>query len=254
LESRLAVGIDFPDDQVPELEPHELEELLEAIAKGIRELIAQGKKGRIWREGLATVIVGKPNVGKSSLLNRLVGHRRALVTEIPGTTRDVIEEIVNLSGLPLRLLDTAGIRKTSDVVERLGVDAAKEQLQAAELVLLVLDATRPWEDEDAFIYSFCQGKKVLFLLNKIDVGRVLTRADLKRLYPGEQIIPLSVEEGQGLDQLEEAILQFALGPGQQIEHVSVSNRRHLDALQGAEDAVADATLLSKQDLVMILSV
>jgi len=111
------------------------------------------------REGLATVIVGKPNVGKSSLLNVLVGHKRALVTDIPGTTRDVIEETINLSGLPLRLLDTAGIRRTSDIVERLGVEAAKEQLAAAELVLMVLDAERPWEDEDQLIYSLCQGRR-----------------------------------------------------------------------------------------------
>ncbi|MGI6596917.1 MAG: tRNA uridine-5-carboxymethylaminomethyl(34) synthesis GTPase MnmE [bacterium] len=242
LEVRLEVGIDFPDDEVPELEGAELTSRLQGLVAEVEGLIAEGEQGRIWREGLATVIVGKPNVGKSSLLNVLVGHKRALVTDIPGTTRDVIEETINLSGLPLRLLDTAGIRRTSDIVERLGVEAAKEQLAAAELVLLVLDAERPWEDEDQLIYSLCQGKKILLLLNKIDVGQVLTAAEVKRRFPREEVIPLSVKEGQGLEQLEDTIIRFAVGNGQRVEHVSVSNRRHLEALSRARDALEEAMM------------
>ena len=162
LEAQLEVGIDFPDEDLPELERLGLKQRLAEISQQIERLLAEGEQGRIWREGLATVIAGKPNVGKSSLLNLLVGHKRALVTDIPGTTRDVIEETINLAGLPLRLLDTAGIRKTDDVVEQLGVNTAKEQLKAAELVLLVLDAERPWEDEDQLIYSLCSNKKLFF--------------------------------------------------------------------------------------------
>ena len=183
---------------------------------------------------------GKPNVGKSSLLNALVGRQRALVTDIPGTTRDVIEEVINLSGLPLRLLDTAGIRKTKDVVEQLGVEAAKDQLASAQLVLMVLDAERPWEDEDQLIYSLCQGKKILLLLNKIDVGKVLTVDKIKQLCPHEEVIPLSVKEGQGLKDLEQAIIRFALGNRQQVEHVCVSNLRHLEALNKAKDALQES--------------
>jgi len=239
LEAQLEVGIDFPDEDLPELERLGLKQRLAEISQQIERLLAEGEQGRIWREGLATVIAGKPNVGKSSLLNLLVGHKRALVTDIPGTTRDVIEETINLAGLPLRLLDTAGIRKTDDVVEQLGVNTAKEQLKAAELVLLVLDAERPWEDEDQLIYSLCSNKKTLLLLNKIDVGRKLTPADLEQLCPQEQIIPISVKTKQGLDKLEEAIVQSAFG-GQQLEHVSVSNRRHLEALKRGQTALKEA--------------
>ncbi|HHV07851.1 MAG TPA: tRNA uridine-5-carboxymethylaminomethyl(34) synthesis GTPase MnmE [Firmicutes bacterium] len=241
LEARMEVAIDFPDDDLPELSPEQLQDRLNRLISELESLIAQGEQGRVWREGLATVIIGKPNVGKSSLLNALVGRQRALVTDIPGTTRDVIEEVINLSGLPLRLLDTAGIRKTKDVVEQLGVEAAKEQLALAQLVLLVLDAERGWEDEDELIFSLCQGKKTLILLNKIDVGKVLTVQDVKRFCPGEEVIPLSVKKGYGFKELEDKIIRFALGSQQAIEHVSVSNLRHLEALDRARKALQETS-------------
>jgi tRNA modification GTPase len=240
LEARMEVGIDFPEDEIPELKQAEVSLKLEKWQSALAGLIAEGEAGRIWREGLVTVIVGKPNVGKSSLLNALVGRKRALVTDIPGTTRDVIEEVINLSGLPLRLLDTAGIREAKDVVERLGVEAAKEELAAAQLVLLVLDATQGWQPEDQLIYSLCQGKKMLILLNKIDVGGTLTVEEVKQHCPREEVVPLSVKEGWGLKELEDTIIRLVLEDGAKIEHVSVSNFRHVEALKAARTAVKEA--------------
>lgn len=240
LEAQIEVAIDFPEDDIPEVNYKDLSLRLGKWETALTDLIAEGEAGRIWREGLATVIVGKPNVGKSSLLNALVGRKRALVTDIPGTTRDVIEEVVNLSGLPLRLLDTAGIREASDMVERLGVEAAKEELAAAQLVLLMVDAETGWEEEDEIIYSLCQGKKMLILLNKIDVGSRLTAKEIKQHCPQEEVVLLSVKEGLGLKELEDAIIRLAVGSESKLEHVSVTNFRHVEALKAAKAAIKDA--------------
>ncbi|MGI6129197.1 MAG: tRNA uridine-5-carboxymethylaminomethyl(34) synthesis GTPase MnmE [bacterium] len=240
LEAWMEVGIDFPEDDIPELDQAEVSRKLARWQQQLAALIAQGETGHRLREGLAVVIVGKPNVGKSSLLNALVGRKRALVTDIPGTTRDVIEEIINISGLPVRLLDTAGIRQAKDKVEQLGVEAAKEELKAAELVLMVADATRGWQEEDWLIYSLCQGKKILVLLNKTDVGGGLTVEEVKQHCPDEEVIPLSVKEGWGLQKLEETIYNWALKGEVDVEHVSVSNLRHIEALKAAQAAVKEA--------------
>ncbi|HHY92304.1 MAG TPA: tRNA uridine-5-carboxymethylaminomethyl(34) synthesis GTPase MnmE [Firmicutes bacterium] len=248
--AQLEVGIDFPEDDIPELAPGELTSRLEAVRKGVEQLLATGRRGRVLREGLATVIVGKPNVGKSSLLNALLGTRRALVTNVPGTTRDVIEEVVDIQGVPVRLLDTAGIRETSDVVERLGVEASKERLQEASLVLFMLDAERGWEEEDGEILSLCAGRETLVLLNKMDVGGGLSKEEAERRCQGLRVIPLSVQEGWGLADVERAIaeLVYAGGPGS--EHAAVSNIRHLTALEGARSALEEALNALRQGLTL----
>jgi len=235
--AQLEVGIDFPEDDIPELRPPELAARLEEILLGVEKLIAGGRQGRVLREGLPTVIVGKPNVGKSSLLNALVGTRRALVTDVPGTTRDVIEEVVSIRGIPVRLLDTAGIRETSDLVERLGVEATKERLKEAELVLFLLDAERGWEKEDAEILSLLSGCAMLVLVNKLDVGRQLTVKEAERLCPGRKVIGLSVKEGWGIEALEEAIAEMVYGGLGTEEYASVSNIRHLQALEAARESL-----------------
>ncbi|MDI3538382.1 MAG: tRNA modification GTPase [Bacillota bacterium] len=240
LAAELEVGIDFPEDDIPELTPPELAARLEEVIRGIEKLIAGGKQGRILREGLPTVILGKPNVGKSSLLNALVGERRALVTDVPGTTRDVIEEVVNIRGIPVRLLDTAGIRETSDLVERLGVEATKERLGEAELVLFMLDAERGWEGDDAEILALCQGRATLVLVNKLDVGRKLTVKEAEELCPGRRVIGLSVKEGWGIEALEEAIAEMVYGGAGTGEYASVSNIRHLKALEAARENLKGA--------------
>lgn len=246
----LEVGIDFPEDEVPELTPEELALRLERIRERIEKLCTTGRSGRILREGLPTVIVGKPNVGKSSLLNALVGARRALVTDVPGTTRDVIEEVVSIRGIPVRLLDTAGIRETPDKVERLGVEAAKERLAGADLVLLVLDASRAWEEEDARIQALCAGKETVVLLNKTDMGGGLTLAEAKRRCPGREVIPASVKEGWGLEELEEAIVRLVYGGRVTGAQESVSNVRHLTALEAARNNLTEAIAAARSGLTL----
>ncbi|MDI3523031.1 MAG: tRNA modification GTPase [Bacillota bacterium] len=240
LAAQLEVGIDFPEDDIPELAPAELAKRLEGAARELERLLAGGRRGRVLREGLPTVIVGKPNVGKSSLLNALVGARRALVTEVPGTTRDVIEEVVDIRGVPVRLLDTAGIRETSDRVEKLGVAATKERLAEAALALFVLDAARGWEKEDEAIWSLCAGRSSLVLLNKMDVGGRLTPEEAQRHCPGAKVIPLSVKAGWGLEAVEEAIADLVYGGTAEMEHAGVSNIRHLEALEEARQNLKEA--------------
>lgn len=241
LEAWLEVGIDFPEDDIPELRNEELVARLQSIEKEITQLLARGQSGRVLREGLPAVIVGKPNAGKSSLMNALTGTQRALVTDIPGTTRDVLEETINVGGVPVRLLDTAGIRETGDLVERLGVEAAKERLDKAELVLLVLDAERGWEKEDEEILALCHGRNTLVLLNKIDIGTALTVDEVEARCHGMRVLPVAAKQGLGLERLEAAILDFVYGGKvQSSEHISVSNARHLAALETARANVQAA--------------
>lgn len=186
--------------------------IVEEVCKDLKMLIKSSENGELLREGIHTVIVGKPNAGKSSLLNLLVGRERAIVTEIPGTTRDVIEEQIQLGGIPLSVVDTAGIRDTSDVVEKIGVDKAKEYLYNADLIIYVVDSTRPLDENDDEIMKMLGGRKVILLWNKSDLEPVVKLKDLEdRLRSIEEaykIIPVSAKEGTGMVELEDTIRQM----------------------------------------------
>ncbi len=169
---RVEASIDFPEDDVPEVESQEMINILNNIILDIEKLISTADDGMVFREGLKTVIVGKPNVGKSSLLNRLLNENRALVTDIPGTTRDVIEEVLNLQGIPLRLLDTAGIRESEDLVEQLGVQRAMELVDQADLILHVLDRSAHLSEEDQVLLTKTAKKKRIIIINKTDLPAV----------------------------------------------------------------------------------
>lgn len=166
---RIEASIDFPEDDIPDVEYSEMKEILADIHQDITRLLATADSGKVLREGLKTVITGKPNVGKSSLLNRLLNENRALVTDIPGTTRDVIEEVLNLQGIPLRLLDTAGIRESDDLVEQMGVERAIQLIDEADLVLHVLDASSELTEDDFSLLEKTAKKQRVLIVNKIDL-------------------------------------------------------------------------------------
>lgn len=246
--AQLEAAIDFPEEDIEELAAEEVDKrITEALAK-LNDLLATAQTGRILRDGLQTVIIGKPNVGKSSLLNALLREKRAIVTDIPGTTRDVIEEYVNIRGIPLRIVDTAGIRETTDLVEQIGVQRAKEFLQKADLVLLLLDASLPLSREDRQIIDLLADQPVLVLVNKSDLPVRLDLQELAELLPEQQMLRISVEQGSGLQELEQAITDRVYrGEVSASEGALVANARHVHLLeqtvgrlQAASQTIADA--------------
>ena len=173
---------------------------MDALIAECGRLIASAENGRLLKEGINTVIVGKPNAGKSSLLNLLAGRERAIVTEIAGTTRDVLEEAVSLHGISLNVIDTAGIRSTSDVVEKIGVEKAEQYAKEADLILYMADSSIPMDESDEHILKLIEGKKCIVLLNKSDLTPVLTETKLKEKLPaGVPVVKVSVKEREGLD-------------------------------------------------------
>ncbi len=225
-------GIDFPEEDIETGSNHTMIESLSGLLKGIDGLLAGYDYGRILRDGFATAIVGKPNVGKSSLLNALLKQDRAIVTEIPGTTRDVLEEYVNISGVPLKILDTAGIRHSHDVVEQEGIRRSMAAIDSADLVLPMLDGSRPLTDEDRRVLEMVQGKQTIIIINKADLPRRL------ELSGAEIQVSISCRTGEGLDVLKQAVLSLAkLGRIGDREHSPAVNLRHKTALEQARTSL-----------------
>ncbi|KHO61584.1 MULTISPECIES: tRNA uridine-5-carboxymethylaminomethyl(34) synthesis GTPase MnmE [Thermoanaerobacter] len=228
--------IDFPEEDVEELERKEMLETSKEIVEDIDKLIASSESGRIIREGLKTAIIGKPNVGKSSLLNALLKENRAIVTDIPGTTRDIIEEYVNVKGIPIKLIDTAGIRDTDELVEKIGVAKSKEVLGEADLILFVLDSSRELTKEDYEIFDILTGKNIIFVLNKIDLPKKIDEKELKNLTKDGIIIEVSTVEKIGLEELENTIYNLVFrGDISVREDEIVINSRHKEALINAKN-------------------
>ncbi len=204
--AHVEVNIDYPEyDDVEEMTHRLLLEKATEVKNEIERLLQTAQQGKVLRDGLATVIVGRPNVGKSSLLNSLAHENRAIVTDIPGTTRDVIEEYVNVRGVPLRLLDTAGIRETEDIVERIGVERSRKVLKEADLILLVLNYNEPLTEEDERLFEAVKGMDVIVIVNKTDLPKRIDMERVQQLAQGAPIITTSLLEEKGIDQLEEAI-------------------------------------------------
>ena len=221
------VVLDYPEEGIDDPLPVELRDNLEAVYEEATRLIESYDKGKKIKEGIKTVIVGKPNVGKSTLLNSLLREERAIVTHVAGTTRDVIEEVINIKGIPLVLVDTAGIRQTDDIVENIGVEKSKEFIEKADLVLLVLDASRELEDEDREVINQINEnhKKVIVLLNKIDLER---KIDLDE-YNFENIVEISAQKNVGIEDMEEKIYSFIVDEKVEdsSEKLIITNVRHL---------------------------
>lgn len=239
--AHVEASIDFPEDDVEDLTYNELQKNGNLVLEKINKLLSTVYTGKILREGLKTVILGKPNVGKSSLLNAILRENRAIVTDIPGTTRDVIEEYVNINGVPLKIVDTAGIRETEDIVERLGVNKAKELLNEADLVIAVFDTSTELSKEDFDIINLIKDKKVIILLNKSDLPSKIDEKDMNKYLPGKRIINTSMSKNEGIDKLEEIIEDMFLSSEVKISNNTIiTNVRHRDQLLKAKENIDDA--------------
>ncbi|MBO2531286.1 tRNA modification GTPase [Planifilum fulgidum] len=239
--AHLAVNVDYPEYDAEELTAKTLLSRCRQIEGEILRLLETARQGKILRDGIATVIVGRPNVGKSSLLNALSQENKAIVTDIPGTTRDVIEEYVNVRGIPLRLVDTAGIRETEDVVERIGVERSRRALEQADLVLLVLNYAEPLTEDDRKLLEAVRSHTAIVVVNKTDLERRIDLEEVRRLIGDTPLVTLSLKEERGLDRLEEAIGElFFAGKVEGTEATYVSNVRHIHLLERALGNVRDA--------------
>ncbi len=203
--AHIEATIDFPEDDLDAVTLAEVDKNISAQIVKLNEFLKNQAAGKILREGLETAIIGKPNVGKSSLLNFFAKAERAIVTDIPGTTRDQIEEFVNVGGIPLKIIDTAGIRNSSDAVEKIGIERAKDCAQRAELILALFDSSRPLDDEDAEIFKLLPNRNVIILLTKIDLPQVTTTEFITKKMPAAQVIEISLKSGAGTDKLLNAI-------------------------------------------------
>lgn len=247
-------SIDFTEDdeEIDPQIPKTIEEKLVVSIHKMEKLLKDASEGRIIREGLNTAIVGKPNVGKSSLLNKLLKENRAIVTDIPGTTRDVIEEYISLDGIPVKIIDTAGIRKSSDVVEKIGIEKSRKKIEEADLVILMLDASRELDDEDREIIQYVKNKNYIVLLNKNDLNQKLSLNQIKEL---KNVINISALKGNGIGELKKMILEMFFNGDVQNESLIISNSRHKQALFRALDnckiALESVKLNEYLDLISI---
>lgn len=234
----IEAAIDYPDYDIEEETYSSMEQGTRNLLARVEELLENADRGKIIREGVQTVIIGKPNVGKSSLLNWLLEEDRAIVTDIPGTTRDTVEEYLNIGGIPVKIVDTAGIRETADAAERIGVEKSRAYAEAADLVILMLDSSRPLEEEDREILSFIREKKTVVLLNKTDLEQKLSVSELESYVPGKCILPVSVKRDEGFERLMETLREMFLeGDSTAQENSLLVNTRHKDALLRAKTAL-----------------
>lgn len=240
--AHVEVNIDYPEyDDVEEMTHNILIEKATHVRSEIEKILETSKQGKILREGIATAIIGRPNVGKSSLLNSLVQEKKAIVTDIAGTTRDVIEEYVNVRGVPLKLIDTAGIRETEDVVERIGVERSKEMMSQADLVLVVVNYSEALTNEDEDLFHAVQGKDFIVIVNKTDLPQAIDMERVTELAEGNRVITTSLIEEQGIDELEKAIADlFFEGTIDSTDMTYVSNARHIGLLTQAGQTIGDA--------------
>ena len=221
--------------------PQELLEVAEDQKKKVQKLLKSADDGKMIQEGIRTVILGKPNAGKSSLLNFLVGEDRAIVTEIAGTTRDTLEEYISLHGISLRIIDTAGIRETEDVVEKIGVEKARQMAEKADLILYVVDSSQPLDENDQEIMELLRGRKSIVIYNKTDLASAVDMGSLREK-TGSQVIPVSVVEETGIEDLEKSIREmFFQGEISFDDEVYITNARHKTALKEAEKSLEMVT-------------
>lgn len=263
--ARIEASIDFPEDDIPTPRSDELRPLIEIARSKVATLLAGSEQGRLYRQGLRTAIIGRPNVGKSSMLNALLRAERAIVTPIAGTTRDTVEEVINLRGIPLYLIDTAGITPTSDPVEQIGVQRSRAAAESAEVVLLIFDSSEPLNEQDQLIsaelrsmgfrgseqpvHTDARSRSVLIALNKADQEQKLKLAELQQLWPGVPAVCTSTLTGEGLAELEEALANLILaGRASFGEEALVTSPRHQAALMTAAEHLHAALHTLEQEI------
>jgi len=231
--------LDFPEEEIEPILMEDMKPSLKEMTKKVDEWIGSYEEGRIFREGIACAIVGKTNVGKSSLLNVLLKEERAIVTPIPGTTRDPIEEVLNIKGIPVRLIDTAGLRKITDAIEEEGVKRAKERVAASDFVLLMVDGSRPIDVDDAEIFEEVEGKKRVVVVNKKDLPSVISQKEMRDRFPADPVISISALKQEGIEVLKEAIhtllIHREVRPSP--DYLIVTNVRHKRALDQVRECL-----------------
>ncbi|HHC6118507.1 TPA: tRNA uridine-5-carboxymethylaminomethyl(34) synthesis GTPase MnmE [Staphylococcus aureus] len=240
--AQVEVNIDYPEyDDVEDATTEFLLEQSKEIKQEINRLLDTGAQGKIMREGLSTVIVGKPNVGKSSMLNNLIQDNKAIVTEVAGTTRDVLEEYVNVRGVPLRLVDTAGIRETEDIVEKIGVERSRKALSQADLILFILNNNEALTQEDYTLYEVVKNEDVIVIVNKMDLEQNIDINEVKDMIGDTPLIQTSMLKQEGIDELEIQIRDLFFGGEVQNQDMTyVSNSRHISLLKQARQTIQDA--------------
>ena len=240
--AQVEVNIDYPEyDDVEDATTEFLLEQSKEIKQEINRLLDTGAQGKIMREVLSTVIVGKPNVGKSSMLNNLIQDNKAIVTEVAGTTRDVLEEYVNVRGVPLRLVDTAGIRETEDIVEKIGVERSRKALSQADLILFVLNNNEALTQEDYTLYEVVKNEDVIVIVNKMDLEQNIDINEVKDMIGDTPLIQTSMLKQEGIDELEIQIRDLFFGGEVQNQDMTyVSNSRHISLLKQARQTIQDA--------------
>lgn len=248
--AHIEAAIDFPEEEVDDVLTYDIQKNVVELRNKIASLLKTAHAGRILRDGLLTAIIGKPNVGKSSLLNSLLREERAIVTEIPGTTRDSIEEYANVGGIPLRIIDTAGIRATDDVIERIGVEKARSYVREASLILALFDASRPLDEEDAEILKLVKGRDAILLLNKDDLTPVVTPDTLhERVKKEVPVITISTRTKDGLEALTQEITKKVYAGTQAGEEGSfVTDARQAEVLRQADEHLAAAIRTIEADM------
>ncbi|TDF94350.1 tRNA uridine-5-carboxymethylaminomethyl(34) synthesis GTPase MnmE [Paenibacillus piri] len=256
LMAHIEVNIDYPEHDVEEMTNAYIKTKCSAAMERIEQLLNTARQGKILREGIVTAIIGKPNVGKSSLLNTLAQENRAIVTDIPGTTRDVIEEYVNVNGIPLKLLDTAGIRETSDLVEQIGVEKSKNALAEADLILLVFNGADSLTPDEQTMIEQLKDRQTIVIVNKLDLEQRIEKEKLQAYFPAERIVFMSLLEQQGITDLEKAIASiFFSGHVESSDLTYVSNVRHIALLKKSKQSLEEAYLATEQfvpiDMVQI---
>ena len=236
--AEIEASIDFPEEDLDFMKVETQCQTAQAVQADLTQLLETASEGRIIKDGIDAAILGKPNVGKSSLLNALVQTARAIVTDIPGTTRDTIEETINLGGIPMNIIDTAGIRKTDNVVEQQGVQRSKDILNTAEFLLLMFDASQPLNEADVELLQVADSHNAVLILNKVDLPIVTQATALQAYCPNKRVVQTAIPEGKGIDTLKTVIREALLGaqfvPG---ESPIVTNARHQDALRRAHEAL-----------------
>ncbi len=236
--ANIEVNIDFPEYDEDEVTINKVKELSERLVNELDRLIKTADTGKIFKEGIKTVILGKPNVGKSSLMNFLLNENRAIVTEIPGTTRDTIEEYVNIKGVPLRIIDTAGIRDTEDTVEKIGVEKALSKVNEADLVIMVFDSSLALEQDDEYIIDYIKNKKSIYISNKTDLSRKLNLDKYENIE--KELIGISVLKNQGLEEIINRVNKmFFEGSINISDELIINNVRHKNLLIKAKSSLQE---------------
>lgn len=255
--AQVEVNIDYPEyDEVEEMTSSLLMNKAEELLTEITSILSTAQQGRILREGLKTTIIGRPNVGKSSLLNRLLGEDKAIVTDIEGTTRDIVEDYVNVRGVPLKLIDTAGIRETEDTVEKIGVERSRQAIEESDLILFVIDQSQTLNETDHELLKLTEEEQRIIVLNKSDLEPVVSLDEIEGLVGGSPVIATSMMDKSGIDDLENAIAQLFF-QGETIEKDAnyISNTRHIALLnetrQSLEDVINGLNMGMPVDLVQI---